>query len=499
MLKELEAYESSFDDCVLNLKDCYNLRTISEMFGDIKFIYLQGTKIEELHPSIGYLKNLLVLDLSDCENLKNLPSSICYSESLELLVMHGCQSIDKFPKLPLNIKRLDLSGTSIRQINSSSFECMPYLKSLDMSCSKLESLPTTVCKLKSLEVLALAHCSQLKSFPEILEPMENLKKILLHCTSIDVVPPSIEHLVNLERLDLSECKNLKSLPMSNIYEMCNISTIFIDENPTQQDLVVLLSLDEYISVALQQSECRGFCSNTNLISILKLNFEHQVYSFWKDITCCECLLFNTILILLMCKTQQDEIFKIKPEWGSEVADRGKALYGPRMGFSYPRNKIPDWCTHTSMGASTHVDSLITWSGRRNFLGIVICIVVNFDDGCIFNDNEWSIYCKMYGLIIEDEPYYIDSSLLKIQKYSDYDTHHVFICYLIKRDIHDRFYHALSASFIFEFAEENQQYGSCESSRIEQCGIRMVYNEDVEELEEDQLMLDAETHNNVEEN
>ncbi|KAF4350786.1 hypothetical protein F8388_026496 [Cannabis sativa] len=375
MLKELEAYESSFDDCVLNLKDCYNLRTISEMFGDIKFIYLQGTKIEELHPSIGYLKNLLVLDLSDCENLKNLPSSICYSESLELLVMHGCQSIDKFPKLPLNIKRLDLSGTSIRQINSSSFECMPYLKSLDMSCSKLESLPTTVCKLKSLEVLALAHCSQLKSFPEILEPMENLKKILLHCTSIDVVPLSIEHLVNLERLDLSECKNLKSLPMSNIYEMCNISTIFIDENPTQQDLVVLLSLDEYISVALQQSECR------------------------------------------------DEIFKIKPEWGSEVADRGKALYGPRMGISYPGNKIPDWCTHTSMGASTHVDSLITWSGRRNFLGIVICIVVNFDDGCIFNDNEWSIYCKMYGLIIEDEPYYIDSSLLKIQEYSDYDTHH----------------------------------------------------------------------------
>ncbi|KAM6554633.1 hypothetical protein CsatB_015395 [Cannabis sativa] len=201
----------------------------------------------------------------------------------------------------------------------------------------------------------------------------------------------------------------------------------------------------------------------------------------------------------MCKTQQDEIFKIKPEWGSEVADRGKALYGPRMGFSYPGNKIPDWCTHTSMGASTHVDSLITWSGRRNFLGIVICIVVNFDDGCIFNDNEWSIYCKMYGLTIEDKRYYIDSSLLKIQKHSDYDTHHVFICYLIKRDIHDRFYHALSASFIFEFAEENQQYGSCESSRIEQCGIRMVYNEDVEELKEDQLMLDAETHNNVEEN
>ncbi|PON46060.1 TIR-NBS-LRR-like protein [Trema orientale] len=209
----------------LNLNWCLNLKTLSEMSGNIKFLYLRSTAIEELHSSIGSLKNLVVIELRDCKYLKNLPSRICHFGSLEYLDMHGCVSIDKFPKLPKNIRGLDLSGTSITQVVESSFECMPHLEILYMiNCSRLESLPTSICKLRSLKKLCLKGCSQLKSFPEILEPMENLKVLVLIGTGIKDIPASIENLVMLDTLNLSWSENLESVPI-NICKLKSLNTL----------------------------------------------------------------------------------------------------------------------------------------------------------------------------------------------------------------------------------------------------------------------------------
>ncbi|XP_062086543.1 probable disease resistance protein At4g19520 [Humulus lupulus] len=184
--------------CLLDLKGCSNLRSLSVMSGNIKFICLRSTAIKELHSSIGYLKNLLVLDLCNCKCIKNLPTSIRNLESLEYLDMFGCKSIEKFPELPKNIKGLDLSRTSIQQVDSSSFECLPCLHILYMnSCIELESLPTSICKLKSLVRLDLGKCSRLKLFPEILEPMEKLEKLYLDESGIEEMPSTIENLVVL--------------------------------------------------------------------------------------------------------------------------------------------------------------------------------------------------------------------------------------------------------------------------------------------------------------
>ncbi|XP_062086539.1 disease resistance protein RUN1-like [Humulus lupulus] len=201
--------------CLLDLKGCSNLRSLSVMFGNIKFICLRSTAIKELHSSIGNLKNLLVLDLCNCKCIKNFPTSIRNLESLEYLDMFGCKSIEKFPELPKNIKGLDLSRTSIQQVDSSSFECLPCLHILYMnSCIELESLPTSICKLKSLVRLDLGKCSRLKSFPKILEPMEKLEKLNLKETRIEEMPSTIENLVVLDHLSLCNCKNLKCIPIT---------------------------------------------------------------------------------------------------------------------------------------------------------------------------------------------------------------------------------------------------------------------------------------------
>ncbi|PON46057.1 TIR-NBS-LRR-like protein [Trema orientale] len=214
---------SEIDNSILRLDFCNKLKTLSKMSGKIEYISLYSTAVEEfIDSSIGSHNNVFFLDVNKCECLKNLPSSISDFGSLEYLGMSGCLSIDKFPKLPKNLRGLDLSQTSIAQVFESSLECLPHLNILYMcNCTRLESLPTSICKLKSLKRLNLSGCSRLKSFPRILEPMDHLELLDLEKTGIKDIPWSIENLVMLETLNLSQCENLESVPTS----ICKLTSL----------------------------------------------------------------------------------------------------------------------------------------------------------------------------------------------------------------------------------------------------------------------------------
>ena len=78
-------------------------------------------------------------------------------------------------------------------------------------------------KLKRLKTLCCTSCSKLKSFPEIMEVMENLRELYLDRTGIKSLPWSIEHLKGIQYLDLAHCENLESLPES----ICNLRSLKI--------------------------------------------------------------------------------------------------------------------------------------------------------------------------------------------------------------------------------------------------------------------------------
>ncbi|PRQ57519.1 putative leucine-rich repeat domain, L domain-containing protein [Rosa chinensis] len=83
----------------LNLKDCISL--------------------SEVHPSISALKNLVQLNLSGCIELKSLSSSI-HMESLQILNLSGCSSLEKFPEISGVMKELwdlRLDGTELQLRN----------------------------------------------------------------------------------------------------------------------------------------------------------------------------------------------------------------------------------------------------------------------------------------------------------------------------------------------------------------------------------------------
>ncbi|TXG47006.1 hypothetical protein EZV62_026300 [Acer yangbiense] len=165
----------------------------------------------EIHSSRECPKNLHSLQLSGCRRLSSFPSNI-HIEVSEFS-LSACMSLTKFPHISGNIKELDLSWSGVKEVPST-IESLSKLVSLDMSkCRRLKRISKSICKLKCLDRLDLSQCTELESFPDILEGME-LKYLNLSGTAIKELPPSIGNLNRLEELDLSGCKNLKTFPSS---------------------------------------------------------------------------------------------------------------------------------------------------------------------------------------------------------------------------------------------------------------------------------------------
>ena len=96
-----------------------------------------------LHPSNGVHKNLILLNLKGCKNLRKLPSKF-EMKSLEILILSNCSKVKRIPEFGENMERileLYLDGTTITK------------------------LPTSIGNLTSLTSLGLRYCKNLMSLP----------------------------------------------------------------------------------------------------------------------------------------------------------------------------------------------------------------------------------------------------------------------------------------------------------------------------------------------
>ncbi|KAM1708906.1 hypothetical protein COP1_001857 [Malus domestica] len=201
-----------------NLSGCSDLETFPDISGvmeKLSELYLDETAIRELPSSINKLTGLTVLDLSRCQELKSLPSSILMG-SLRTLILSGCSMLEKFPDISdvmENLLELYLDGTDIKELPSS-INKLTGLTVLNLSgCQELKSLPSSI-HVGSLQTLILSGCSMLEKFPDISDVMKKLSRLYLDGTAIKELPSSISKLTGLTVLDLSGCQELKSLPRS---------------------------------------------------------------------------------------------------------------------------------------------------------------------------------------------------------------------------------------------------------------------------------------------
>ena len=183
-------------------------------------------------------------------------------------------------------------------------ECPSVLETLCLrNCKNLESLPSEICKLKSLKGLFCSGCSKLKSFPDIMDDMENLRKLLLDETAIEELPSSIEHLQGLQELRLHYCTKLVNLPES-ICNLRSLTTLSVQGcsqlNKLPENLGRLQSLQELYASHLDSisfqlpASLSGLCS-LRILVLLKVNLmQGRIPS---DIYCLNSL---NVLILSYC-------------------------------------------------------------------------------------------------------------------------------------------------------------------------------------------------------
>ncbi|KAL0650592.1 hypothetical protein Bca4012_093283 [Brassica carinata] len=221
----------------MDLSGCENLKEIPDLS--------EATKLQRLELNDRNLNELKVLRMSGCTRLEFLPSYVNLA-SLNYLNLTGCARLRSFPRISSNISRLLLGGTSIVEDEDCFFIgnisgltelvwsdcpmrympsdfCAEYLVELIMPGSKLVKLWEGVQSLQYLRRMDLSRSENLKEIPNLLKAtcLEYLD--LNECKSLVMLPSSIRNLNKLKKLNMKGCTRLEVLPHDvNLASLCHL-------------------------------------------------------------------------------------------------------------------------------------------------------------------------------------------------------------------------------------------------------------------------------------
>ncbi|XP_063942126.1 disease resistance protein RPV1-like isoform X1 [Daucus carota subsp. sativus] len=213
----------------LNMSHSLDLITTSDLtrLPYLETLNLEGCEsLKELHISIGSLVRLVSLNLQFCVKLKSLPDSICNLTALKCLNIARCSSLKALPTNLGNIGSLEELNAKWLTINKlpHSIGLLGNLIELKLCfCGNLETLPDTICNLRTLKILYIDGSCRLKALPEELGNLESLVELKAENLIVSKLPDSIGRLSKLIELNLSCCSKLESLPET----VCNLRSLKI--------------------------------------------------------------------------------------------------------------------------------------------------------------------------------------------------------------------------------------------------------------------------------
>ncbi|KAI3754553.1 hypothetical protein L1987_54338 [Smallanthus sonchifolius] len=168
----------------IHLESCNCISSFPDVSGAPnieRLILFRCESLSEVHESLGSLKKLVYLDLSNCGRLQHLPSMI-EMESLETLNISST-GLERFPEFsPCMVKLSHIHSRSCHGIKElpSSIRYLINLNILNLeACSNLEKIPNSICELKHLKSLFLENCPKLLNLPKGFGSLENLQELHL--------------------------------------------------------------------------------------------------------------------------------------------------------------------------------------------------------------------------------------------------------------------------------------------------------------------------------
>ncbi|GJS90202.1 NB-ARC domains-containing protein [Tanacetum coccineum] len=224
---ELKGHNSFRRLKVMKLRYCCNLTTTPDFseITNLEELNLEGcVNLVSVHPLIGILKRLVVLNLTNCKRLQIFPSK----------VETGCQKVDQLPKALGRIKSLtELHGDRNAITKLPSFvSSLINLESLSFGgqgriqprwwtsitapfglLSKQHHLQRSIslAGLHMLKSLNLSYCD-LEQVPESIGGLSCLEDLYLSGNNFTSLPGSLSQLSHLQTLDVDGCKKLEVLP-----------------------------------------------------------------------------------------------------------------------------------------------------------------------------------------------------------------------------------------------------------------------------------------------
>ncbi|XP_056168030.1 disease resistance protein RPV1-like [Syzygium oleosum] len=197
---------------VLNLTECRNLRGTPDFSAheNLERLILQGCKgLVQVDKSIGKLKHLVFLNLEGCYNLRTLPNEMGELEALTELIVDGT-SITKIPEWK-GMKKLEtLSAVECASLSICNFTgCLTSLSNLRLKNTQITELPFG--NFGSLVELNISD-SRIGELPNSIGKMKNLRVLRMSRTSLRKLPSALGMLEKLEEIDAAGCEYLEEIP-----------------------------------------------------------------------------------------------------------------------------------------------------------------------------------------------------------------------------------------------------------------------------------------------
>ncbi|KAG8479608.1 hypothetical protein CXB51_029452 [Gossypium anomalum] len=468
----------------------------------LEALIMEGcTRLVDVHPSIGVLKMLKLLNLRDCKSLRNLPTRIGM-ESLETLILSGCSNLVRFPEidgkmehlktldlsscykieyLPVNLQQIEflekviqgrranpmarmlplLSGlSSLRSLNlrdcnlcegdiPRDFSDLSCLMILDLSGNNFISIPASLTRLSKLWFLDLSNCNMCTLGEADIHGLSSLSHLYLKGNNFITIPLALTQLSRLKSLELSYCTELKFLPEL----LTSIADVIIDGCASLEVVASPSKVCNLVDEALVYAiNCFKLAENINALTLLRKHLKAFANS-------------RKMFAVLM---PGSEI----PEWFSEQKSDSS--------IKIPLPKDSQWIGVASCCIFINNDS------SRDYEIISCYACINFRnseqascDGSIFRGRNrrmiggtgWQV-----GPIMKDHlflHYWSRDQLYPISmedKYGHCETNN-----LRATDCLDQKCDELELSFSDLDVEDN--------AKVKKCGVRIVYEKDLEEIKE----------------